>query len=325
MPEIQTSRSGINYLPAVLRDSPTVITRIFFWGIHRTSGNIDVAMKLGRYKKLKGPIGPAFEIIENEQPKSELTLTSEEFLKLVDFLQENYEPFKKGVKQYIPIDGRFDQDDIAHLKALFDNPEKQQLLDFITSNEIIPQDLILALESVNRKKAVEEFERMLEDDLTEHQWQGWFENNDWVLGSEFVRVLDEREIDTANISDFLMQAYDGFLDIVEIKRPEGNLKFWLDTVDHGNYVPSSDIMKAITQASKYIYEIEREANNLKTFERVGNIKTVKPRCILIFGRSYNWDESQNEAYRILNSSYHNLTILTYDHVLERAKRIVGIK
>jgi hypothetical protein len=325
MPEIQTSKGGVDYLTGLLKDRPTVVTKIIFWGIHRSSGSTDVAMKLGRYRKLRGPIGPDFEIVETQQPKSELTLDRGEFLNLINFLQENYEPFKKGVKHYIPIDARFDQGDISHLKALFDNPEKQQLLDFVITNEIIPQDLIIALEGVNRKKAVEEFESMLEDDLTEHHWQDWFEENDWVLGSEFVRVLDEREIDTANISDFLMQAYDGFLDIVEIKRPEGNLKFWLDTKDHDNYVPSPDLIKAITQASKYIYEVEREANSIKFLERVGNVKTVKPRCILIFGRSFDWDEKQTEAYRILNSSYHNLTILTYDHVVARAKRIVGME
>lgn len=36
-----------------------------------------------------------------------------------------------------------------------------------------------------------------------------------------------------------------------------------------------------------------------------------------------WDEQECEAYRVLNSSYHNLTIMSYDHVLERAKRMVG--
>jgi hypothetical protein len=149
--------------------------------------------------------------------------------------------------------------------------------------------------------------------------------NAWVLGSEFVKILDEREVDTANITDYLMQAYDGFLDIIEIKRPDGDLRFWADAQDHGNYVPSSDLTKAITQATKYIYEVEREANSVKFLERVGNVKTIKPRCVLIFGRSSDWNNEQKEAYRILNSSYHNLTILTYDHVLLRAKRILNIE
>jgi len=324
MPEIQTSRDGIDYLLRVLRDLPTVITKAFFWKIPRSSGFPDIELKLGRYKKVRGPLSVGFEMVETDHPKSELTLDNQEFLNLVDFIQENYEPFKKGIKQYIPIEGNFNQGDINHLKALFENPEKQQLIDFLVSNNVIPRDLIVALQSINRAKAVEQFEEMLENDLVEHEWQKWFVENDWVLGSEFVRVLDEREIDTSNISDFLMQAYDGFLDVVEIKRPEGDLKFWMDALDHGNHVPTSDLVKAITQATKYIYEVEREANSVKFLERVDNVRTIKPRCILIYGRSFDWNDKQNEAYRILNAAYHNLTILTYDHVLERARRIVGL-
>ena len=170
--------------------------------------------------------------------------------------------------------------------------------------------------------SIRHFEEMLSADKVEKEWQQWFLENSWVLGSEFVRILDERSIDVQNISDFLMEAYDGFLDIVEIKRPEGELQFWAKSLDHDNYIPSSDLTKAITQASKYIYEVEREANSVKFLERVGHVKTVKPRCILIFGRSEDWNYEQIEAYRILNSSYHNLTVMTYDHVLQRAKRIV---
>ncbi|MEW6618283.1 MAG: Shedu anti-phage system protein SduA domain-containing protein [bacterium] len=87
---------------------------------------------------------------------------------------------------------------------------------------------------------------------------------------------------------------------------------------------STEITKAITQATRYIYEVEREANSVKFLERMDNVKTIKPRCILIFGRSNNWNDEQKEAYRILNSSYHNLMIMTYDHVLLRAKRILNI-
>jgi hypothetical protein len=184
--------------------------------------------------------------------------------------------------------------------------------------------LIAGLQSQARIKTVNEFEMMLNQNKVEKEWQAWFTKNDWVLGSGFVRILDEREIDTNNIADYLMEAYDGFLDIIEIKRPDNSLKFWADALDHKNYVPSTDIIKAITQATKYIYEVEREANSVKFLERVGNVKTIKPRCILIFGRSHNWNDEQKAAYRILNSSYHNLTIMTYDHVLDRAKRILEI-
>jgi hypothetical protein len=121
-----------------------------------------------------------------------------------------------------------------------------------------------------------------------------------------------------------MQAYDGFLDVVEIKRPDGNLQFWAGTTDHGNLVPAIDLIKAITQASRYIFEIEREADSVKFLDRVDQVRTIKPRGILIFGRSDEWGNDEREAYRILNSNYLNLSVMTYDHVLERAKRMIGV-
>ena len=315
--------SDIGALSKVLRDLKTVITRAVFWKIPHKSGKKDVRLKIGRYQKSKEWASP--EVVESISPKSELTLDVEELQNLINFLQEHYEPFKKGAKAYIPLDDPFAQDNAEQLKALFKVPDKQALLNFIIENDIIPKDLIHSLEFQKRAQAVQEFGIMLNDDQVEHKWQKWFQANDWVLGSEFVRLLDEREIDTGNIADFLMEAYDGFLDVIEIKRPEGQLKFWSDNLDRENYIPSNDLIKAIWQASTYIYEVEREANSIKFLNRVGQVKTIKPRCILIFGRSNGWNQHQKEAYRILNTSYHNLTILTYDHVLDRAKRIIGIE
>lgn len=306
----------------VLRKKKTVITKAFFWKIPHDSGREDVRLKVGRYKVPKDP----FDVEEPESldPKSELTFDEEEFDALVSFLQQNYEPFRQGYKAFIPVDKPFTKDNADQLKKLFCLPDREKLIKFISDEQIVPEEVSLALENVRRRKAILEFERMLSSNLVEDDWQTWFEENAWVLGSEFVRVLDERTIDTKNISDFLMEAYDGFVDVVEIKRPEGALQFWAGARDHGNLVPSSDLIKAITQASRYIFEVEREANSVKFLERVDGVRTVKPRGILIYGRSNKWGDDESEAYRILNSSYHNLTIMTYDQVLSRAKRMVGV-
>lgn len=310
-------------LPTILRNTQRVMTRAVFWKIPHDSGVDEIALKVGRYNKPQN--WNETEELENLNPKSELTLTDEELKNLIVFLQTNYEPFKQGVKAFIPLDKPFEKSNADQIKALFSLPDKSNLVNFIVSNEIIAEDLELGLQNAKRMLAIQDFEKMLNNDLVENAWQHWFEKNTWVLGSDFIRVLDERSIDTQNISDFLMEAYDGFLDIVEIKRPEGGMKFWTPSQDHGNYIPSTDLIKAITQASSYIYEVEREANSVKFLERVNGVKTVKPRCVLIFGRSNEWNDKQIESYRILNSGYHNISIMTYDHVLERAKRIVGIK
>jgi len=305
----------------VLRDRPRVITRAAFWKIPHNTREDEVTLKIGRYNKPKDWYEN--EIPESLSPKSELTLDNEEFTNLIKFFQEHYEPFREGVKAFIPLDRPFDRANAEQVRALFTLPDKKRLIKFVLSNDVIPEELEAGLLHAKRVRAIDEFETMLNGDLVESNWQGWFEINNWVLGSDFIRVLDERSIDTQNITDFLMEAYDGFLDVIEIKRPEGNMAFWAKSQDRGNYVPSSELIRSVTQASAYIYEVEREANSVKFLERVDGVKTVKPRAILIFGRSDKWNEKQVEAFRILNAGYHNLTIMTYDHVLERAKRIVG--
>ena len=309
-------------LKKVLLSKPTVITRAVFWKIPHNTEREDICLKLGRYKK-SGFLGENEEP-ECQEPKSELTLNHEEFQSLIEFLQQSYEPFRQGVKAFIPLERPFDAENAKQIRALFSLPNKRDLVSFILDNDVIPDELAAGLRQAHRARAVLEFEQMLGQNFLEGKWQQWFQSNSWVLGSQFVRILDERQIDTQHISDFLMEAYDGFLDVVEIKRPEGGVNFWSAAMDHENYVPSTDLTKAITQASRYIYEVEREANSVKFLERVGGVKTVKPRCILVFGRSNDWNEKQAEAYRILNASFHNLTVLTYDHVLARARRISGI-
>lgn len=317
---VKTSKNGIEYLSVVLKEKPQTTTRAWFWKIVHKSGKEEIHLKIGRYKKGLFMSG----VPATFTPKSALTLDDDEFKSLSDFICSNYEPFRTGVKQYISVDDSFSSESVENLKSIFGNPNKGQLLEFVIKNDILPQDIIRSLQYQERIKAIEQFQQMLVANLVEQEWQKWFKQNDWVLGTEFVKVLDERELDTSHITDYLMQAYDGFLDIVEIKRPEGELRFWSSETDHGNYIPSMDLNKAITQATKYIYELERESNSQKFYERVGSVKTIKPRCILIYGRSNDWDNNQREAYRILNSCYHNLTILTYDHVLNRAQRILGL-
>lgn len=286
MTTVKKTENGVGYLWGLLKEKARTITRVALFKIPHTNSHAeDLRLKIGRYNKAS--FTP--ETPEVSNPKSELTLDNEEFLKLIEFLSDNFEPFKKGVRKYIPLDEEFNEKNVDHLRAIFDNPDKQRVLDYVITNNILPEDLILALQCQTRIASVSEFEKMLEEDLVEQRWQKWFEKNEWVLGSDFVQILDDREIDTENIPDYLTRAYDGFLDIIEIKRPGGGLKFWADSQDHGNYVPSSDLTKAITQATKYIYAVELEANSVKFAERIGNIKTIKPRCTLIFGRSLEWD------------------------------------
>src|SRR4051812_33479101 len=93
-------------LARTLLNKKTVVTRAVFWKIPHDSGTEDIRLKLGRYKKSDG-----FDLDEEPEtllPKSELTLDQEEFQALLAFLRESYEPFRQGVKAFLPLDRPFD-------------------------------------------------------------------------------------------------------------------------------------------------------------------------------------------------------------------------
>lgn len=319
MEEVRRTSKGIDYIAKVLKVKKTVTTRAVFWRIPNKTGKDTISLKLGRYRKTA-----TGEEVDVGSPKSELTLEDDEFRELADFLSSHYEALREGAHKFVVLDSDLSDVQVEQVRLLFGDPDREKVVDFLLANSVLPEDLLHALDHRRKVNAVHELEEMLARDLVESNWHRFFERHDWILGSDFVRILDEREIDVDHIADYLMQAYDGFLDLIEIKRPEGSMRFWADELDHGHYVPHSDLTKAITQAQRYIYEVEREANSLKTLERLGGVKAVKPRCTLIFGRSHDWTPEQTEAYRILNASQHSLSILTYDYVLERARRMLSM-
>lgn len=181
-----------------------------------------------------------------------------------------------------------------------------------------------------RKECVELFDKILNEPTEfeaykielkvgkpEEVWQRFFSSNSWILGTDFVEVLDERRIDVDNITDYLLKSFDGFVDIVELKLP--GVEFW--TAEN---IPRSELTQASMQCNRYILQTERKINDLEFNKKIKKTPIVKPRITLIYGRSSGWNEDQKEAYRVLNSSYANLSILTYDHLLDRAKRMIGI-
>ena len=147
--------SQINYLFKVLLNKPSVLTRATLWKIPHTSQKEDIRLKLGRYKKSED-----FEIDdmpESLTPKSELTLDHEEFLALIDFLQEKYEPFRQGVKAFIPLDAPFAAENAQQIRALFTLPKKLELINFILDNDVIPRELAAGLRQARRARALREF------------------------------------------------------------------------------------------------------------------------------------------------------------------------
>jgi len=169
---------------------------------------------------------------------------------------------------------------------------------------------------LNNNNEFEKYRKKINVSKKEEVWQRFFKDNSWILGSDYVEILDERTLDTDNITDYLLRSYDGFVDIVELKLPTE--EFWTDSI-----LPRSELTAAIMQCARYILETERRMNDHKQIKKLNNTPIAKPRITLLYGKSDKWKDEEKETYRVLNSSYHNITIMTYDHILERAKRMLG--
>lgn len=312
MSEIKTSAKGVNYAgPCTLQMKKRVCSEAILMRIPHAHADVqDISLKIGRYNI---PYG-----LESKKPKSELTLNNEELDALIRYISENYKPLTLGQGEYINVSEE-SATLVENFKRLIEGQSDTARM--LIENGILSDNVFLAASVIKKRDALIELQEKLQEEQPERYWQEWFTRNKWVLGSDFAQIVDERVIDTENIADYIMKSYDGFVDLVEIKKPNG-LPFWASTKDHGNYVPSADLAKAITQCLNYIYAIELEANSTKFERRIGS-RVIKPRCILIFGRSYDWNDEQREAYRILNAAYNQVSILTYDHISERAQNVLG--
>lgn len=312
MSEIKTSAKGVNYAgPCTLQMKKRVCSEAMLMRIPHAHADVqDISLKIGRYNI---PYG-----LESKKPKSELTLNNEELDALIRYISENYKPLTLGQGEYINVSEE-SATLVENFKRLIEGQSDTARM--LIENGILSDNVFLAASVIKKRDALIELQEKLQEEQPERYWQEWFTRNKWVLGSDFAQIIDERVIDTENIADYIMKSYDGFVDLVEIKKPNG-LPFWASTKDHGNYVPSADLAKAITQCLNYIYAIELEANSTKFARRIGS-RVIKPRCILIFGRSYDWNDEQREAYRILNAAYNQVSILTYDHISERAQNVLG--
>lgn len=310
---VKTNSSGQEYVEArVLKSGVRSSCRaVFFRNTHKNSGEQIVSLKIARYSKKEG------QFIEKEDKT--ITLSAEELDKLIEYIQEYYTPLNIGMTEFIAAD-----EDAAKLFAKVRDLgiSDEEVVSKLSESGILTDNLVVAITAAKRNDAIREFEEVIDTQIRESFWQTWFSKNKWVLGSEYLNILPERDIDVDDIADYLVRSIDGFLDVVEIKRPD--LPFWVKPDSHGNLCPSAQLTAAITQCLNYLYKIELQSNSVEFLERVNNTKTVKPQCMLVFGRSNNWSENENKAFRILNSAYNQLHIITYDQLLQRAKELLGL-
>src|SRR3989338_1793480 len=150
-------------------------------------------------------------------------------------------------------------------------------------------------------------------------FQNWIEKNLWVFGIEYIKKHDGRKIALFSEGDILMESMDGFLDLIETKRPKYGI-FQYDT-NHNSYYSSPDLSKVIGQCLLYLQKMDDQKLVL---EKEHKVKILRPRIKIIAGRTNEFKDEQFEALRMLNSNLNHIQIISYDYILSCGKKIISL-
>jgi len=315
---ISTVLSGDDLEDVKIKISPKIEVRLTYL----QKGNAIKGIKLAKYKSVKG----AFE------KDGEIKLSTLDFngiLKLLKIFSEL--DLESVANKSVILDQTIIQDPSALNKFLLtiaaDPAGRRKLDEFFKSHSFLREGDIEELRK--KRESVKMFDNLLNTSeffsahkaelkigKDEEVWQRFFKENSWLLGSEFIEIVDERNIDEERIVDYFTKSYDGHMDIIELKLPGDD--FWTNELN-----PNAKLTKALMQCMNYVSCVEKRINDAEFLKKIKNSMVMKPRITLIYGRSKEWDDEKRSRYRIYNSSLNGINIFTYDQILERAERVVG--
>ncbi|HWB26564.1 MAG TPA: Shedu anti-phage system protein SduA domain-containing protein [Chitinophagaceae bacterium] len=141
-------------------------------------------------------------------------------------------------------------------------------------------------------------------------FQNWVETNLWVFGIDYIRKHDERKIALFSEGDLLMETVDGFLDLIELKRPKHELLKFDNS--HKCYYPHSDLSIVIGQSLFYLQKLLEYKLIIQNEYKV---KIIMPRVKIIVGRNFDFSDEQRNCIRMLNSNLNSIQIISYDDLI----------
>ena len=245
--------------------------------------------------------------------------TRTEFTKLMTYL-------KTGAMNL----GWYDAEDVDILKNLDDYiikyKDEHEKIGGLRNTISGLRERIINMDLSKFEDALKEFHDMYTNKHKEEDLQKFLEQNMWLLGDEYVYQqpisFSQFPLWTSKL-DFFVKRFDGFYDIVEIKKADAKLFCGLDKTENKLLTPtrespmSGDLKDAISQIINYLEQTNTLGDALHKLNE--NIKIHKPRGYIIIGRD---NVKYKDAITTINDYLNNIEILTYDRLYEKAEGFV---
>ena len=167
---------------------------------------------------------------------------------------------------------------------------------------------------------LKEFKALYEKDPLEKELQKFLESNLWIFGDLYT---SQKSISFNfaqfplfdNKLDFFLQRYDGFYDIVEIKRSGVSLFTGTDAALKREAPITKEVKDAISQIIDYLESAIMMKSALSEYNE--QIKIHKPKGVIIIGRG---NKRYDKQITTLNDYLNGIQVLTYDALYEKANK-----
>lgn len=203
------------------------------------------------------------------------------------------------------------------------------LPDYIAKESVSVVNVLKASTQIKTLKEIsEEIKAEIKNNRSESWWQDYIHKNILIIQQGYIQAIEKMNviIGGTKYPDYSLVTHDGFLDILEIKKPSTPL------IKHDsgrdNYYWETEISKATIQVENYIEYISKSAEMVRGYIKDNykiDLKVVRPRGIILAGESLLFTEQkQKDDFRLLTQSSKNITFVTYDELVTRLENYIEV-
>lgn len=303
--------------PVVLRETSRMLITALAWLIQRSSGDIEMNLKLTQERRSGGlPTGEPVNITLRPAEVDALHGALHDFLNLAGESEGDY-----LVVPLVPDPRRDSEDTAKKLLAVLGQPGVPGELARLHLAPDIAAALHGAAKVAELRAAVRALHGHLDSgDNLEAVYQTWCERHSWAFGNAYVAHDEVRTVAVGDSVDLLMRSsVNGLRDVIELKRPNMPVLSW--DRSHKCWHWTRDVTLAIAQCHRYLDVLHDQLR--KGLRDHPEIVAYHPHAYIVIGRSADWSEAQQQGLHGLNARLHSITVMTYDHLLARAEAVLS--
>lgn len=176
------------------------------------------------------------------------------------------------------------------------------------------------------------YEKLLEDNPAESEWQKFFNEYITLFDSRYVHKIDYKNIATGitKYPDLVLVDIYGYIDFYELKKCGTDLIQYDNS--HKTWYWSKDVAMVIAQVSDYLQKSKENALNYakaikeetETDTEEGiDVNIINPKAIIVIGHTKQLDtEKKRNHFKNLRESLKDIQFVLYDELLERLKNLL---